>query len=80
MDAEQDNKPSDQEENKEKENDVVSEKKDTTKDLKYSKSELISNEKYLRNRDILSVLLKRESLYSFKETDELLNKFMKGRV
>lgn len=67
-------------ENKEKENDVVSEKKDTTKDLKYSKSELISNEKYLRNRDILSVLLKRESLYSFKETDELLNKFMKGRV
>lgn len=67
-------------ENKEKENDVVSEKKETTKDLKYSKSELISNEKYLKNRDILNVLLKRESLYSFKETDELLNKFMKGRV
>ncbi len=67
-------------ENKEKENDVVSEKKETTKDLKYSKSELISNEKYLKYKDILSVLLKNESLYSFKETDELLNKFMKGRV
>lgn len=65
-------------ENKEK--DVVSEKKEATKDLKYSKSELILNEKYLKYKDVLNVLLKENELYSFLETDKIIEKFMKGRV
>lgn len=62
-----------------KENDVVS-KKEETKDLKYSKSELILNEKYLKHKDVLNVLLKENELYSFLETDKIIEKFMKGRV
>lgn len=62
-----------------KENDVVS-KKEETKDLKYSKTELISNEKYLKHKDVLNVLLKENELYSFLETDKIIEKFRKGRV
>lgn len=63
-----------------KENDVTLEKKEEAKDLKYSKAELILNEKYLKHQDVLNVLLKENELYSFLETDKIIEKFRKGRV
>lgn len=47
---------------------------------KFSKEQLLRSERYRDRRDLLGVLLKDGKLYSIKETDALLNKFMKGKV
>ena len=47
---------------------------------KFSKKQLVSCKKYLKYIDILNTLLKDDTSYTFEEVDEVLNKFMKGRV
>ena len=47
---------------------------------KYSKEQLIGSERYMRYRDLLGALLKDGKSYTLKETDALLQKYMKGKV
>lgn len=48
--------------------------------FKFSKQQLVSSKKYSINRDVLNALLKDGQVYTFKEVDQLLNDFLKGKV
>ncbi|WP_304340462.1 hypothetical protein [Metaclostridioides mangenotii] len=56
------------------------EKKETAVIAKFTKEQLVSAKKYSNRRDILNALLEADKLYSFGETDELINKFEKKKV
>ena len=56
------------------------ENKSKTNELKYTKKQIVLSEKYVNRKDILNVLLKEECSYTFKEVDELLNKFLERKV
>ncbi|MDP4153676.1 MAG: hypothetical protein Q8865_09610, partial [Bacillota bacterium] len=45
----------------------------------FTKNQLLSSKRYENCRDILSAQLKGGS-YSLDETDEIINKFLKGKV
>ena len=46
----------------------------------FSKEQIISSEKYEKNRDLLDALLEAGRMYVPKEVDEVIEKFMKGEV
>ena len=46
----------------------------------FTKSQLVSSEKYKDRKDALNVLLDDAKSYSFEETDKILDNFMKGKV
>lgn len=46
----------------------------------FTKVQLISAKKYTHQRDMLNVLLKDESAYSFKEVDDLIEEFLQKEV
>ena len=48
--------------------------------IAYSKRQLLESEKYRGRRDLISALLKDDKKYTCKEVDDLINKFLKGRV
>lgn len=48
--------------------------------LRYGRERLISSERFSRRRDALSALLSREGEYSVFEAEDIIEKFMKGRV
>ena len=56
------------------------EKKETAVIAKFTKEQLVNAKKYSNRRDILNALLEADKLYSFGETDELINKFEKKKV
>ena len=47
---------------------------------KYSKEQLVRSQRYAHRRDLLGALLKDGKSYTFDEVDDLLNKYMKGKV
>lgn len=47
---------------------------------KYSKEQLVRSQRYANRRDLLGALLKDGKSYTFDEADDLLNKYMKGKV
>ena len=49
-------------------------------EIKFAKEQLLNSKKYAGRKDIVSVLLKEDKLYSFDEVDSLIKKYMKGRV
>lgn len=49
-------------------------------DDKFSKENLLSSNIFKNRKDILSVLIKDDEKLSIQETQERLNKFMKGKV
>lgn len=49
-------------------------------DDKFSKENLLSANIFKNRKDILSVLIKDDEELSIKETQERMNKFMKGKV
>lgn len=64
-------------------------KKDTTKQtegitnnriIKYSKQQFLLSKKYVDIRDVIEVVLINDHSYTISEVDELINKFMKGKV
>jgi len=56
------------------------EKKETAVIANFTKEQLVNAKKYSNRRDILNALLEADKLYSFGETDELINKFEKKKV
>lgn len=49
-------------------------------ELKYSKGKILASNRYANRRDALGVILDDKKEYSLSEVDDLLNKFMKGKV
>lgn len=46
----------------------------------FTKEQILSANKYRNRKDILGSLLEDGKNYSFKQVDELMDKFMKGKV
>ena len=46
----------------------------------FSKKQLLSSKKYNDRVDLLNVLLKDDVKYSHEEVEQLIDKFMKGKV
>lgn len=46
----------------------------------FTKEQLINSKKYVDLKDVLAVVLKDGQAYTIKETDDLINKFMKTEV
>ena len=46
----------------------------------FHKAELLQSKRYMLKRDILGALLSDDKLYTIKEADELIEKYMKGKV
>lgn len=46
----------------------------------YTKQQILSAEKYCRQRDLLGALLEESKMYSTDEVERLIQKFMKGKV
>lgn len=55
-------------------------KKDTLNISKFTKEQLVNAKKYSNRKDLLNALLQDNKLYSFDETDELINKFESKKV
>ncbi|MTK09924.1 MAG: hypothetical protein F8N38_22975 [Hungatella sp.] len=47
---------------------------------RYTKKQLICSEKYCSQSDLLCALLENGKTYSLAETDEIMNRFKKGKV
>ena len=63
---------------------MAKEKSETGKDnvgreSVFSKEALINSKRYRQQRDLLAALLEDEQQYSLAQTDEYIQKFMKGR-
>ena len=46
----------------------------------FSKTQILASAKYRVRRDLVDALLDDGKKYTIKEVDELINKFMKGKV
>lgn len=46
----------------------------------FSKEQIISCKRYSDRKDLVNVLVEGSKLYSFDEVDNLINKFLKGKV
>lgn len=53
---------------------------ETVKTAAFSKKQIFSSKRYRDRKDLVKVLLKDNTLYSFDEVDSLINQFMKGKV
>ena len=47
---------------------------------KFNKVQILASAQYANRRDLVDALLEDEKQYTKKEVDELINKFMKGKV
>lgn len=57
---------------------MATEKK--SKDVTFSKEQILSSANYRDRRDLLNVLLKDDKEYSLKEVDQQIDSFMKRKV
>ena len=48
--------------------------------VRYTKKQLICSEKYFGQSDLLCALLENGKTYSLAETEEMMNRFKKGKV
>lgn len=55
-------------------------KKLTKKDIRFSKKQLVSSLRYIDKADVINAVLKDGQEYTLEETDELIDRFMKGEV
>lgn len=49
-------------------------------ETKYTKEQLINSDVFSNKRDLLAALLVDGNTYTVKETDELIKKYLKGKV
>jgi hypothetical protein len=56
------------------------EKIETAVIAKFTKEQLVNAKKYSNRKDLVNALLQEDKLYTFGETDELINKFEKKKV
>lgn len=50
------------------------------KAVSYTKEQILSAKKYIHRKDVVNVVLKDRQSYTLKEVDDLIEKFMKGKV
>ena len=48
--------------------------------IEFTKEQLLSSKKYHNRVDLLNVLLEDDVKYTHKEVEQLIDKFMKGKV
>jgi len=48
--------------------------------VSYTKEQILSAKKYIHRKDVVNVVLKDGQSYTLKEVDDLIEKFMKGKV
>ncbi len=58
----------------------MSEKKTDAKQRTFSKAQLIGSDKYRGKRDVLNALLADDKRYTSAQVDEVIEKYMKGKV
>lgn len=46
----------------------------------YSKDQILASEKYAKRRDLVNALLDDDKEYTIEEVDEMMQKFLKGKV
>lgn len=63
-----------------KKNDGTEEKSSEKIEQRFSKEQFLSSVQYANRRDLVDALLEKDKHYTKKEVDELINKFMKGKV
>lgn len=49
-------------------------------ETKMSKQQILSSNKWKHRKDLLSVILEDDKMYTTTQVDEAINKFMKGKV
>jgi len=54
--------------------------KKKTEEIRFTKEQIVNSQKYKDKNDLVNALLKDGQLYSIKEVDELIEKFLKGKV
>lgn len=59
-------------------NDVKAKKQ--TGSERFTKRQLVCSERYCNQSDLLCALLEDEKQYTLSEADEIMNRFMKGKV
>lgn len=52
----------------------------TVEELRFTKKQLISSKKFKDLKDVLAVLLTENKTYGVQEAEEIVQKFMKGKV
>jgi hypothetical protein len=58
----------------------IEESKEIESEIKFTKVQMLSSEKYADHKDLISILLEADQTYSFSEVDTLINNFMEGKV
>lgn len=53
---------------------------ESVKLIRFSKEKVLSMAQYAKRRDLLSVLLTDEKTYTKSEVEQMIEKFMKGKV
>ena len=59
---------------------VVKTKEKQVDDIRYAKEQLLKAKRFRDNVDILNVVLDEYSVYTVKETEKLINNFLRGKV
>ncbi len=52
----------------------------TVKTAKFSKDELVNSNKFVDYVDVLNAILEDEKTYTIEETENIIDKFLKGKV
>lgn len=60
---------------------VAEVKKETNKkEVAFTKEQILTSEKYANRRDLLNALLEENKTYKIETVDNMIEKFMKGKV
>ena len=51
-----------------------------TMENKFTKEQLVNSQKFRQYKDLLQAILKENKLYTLKQIDDEIKKFMKGKV
>lgn len=55
-------------------------KKTEDNNVKHTKESIMSSSKYAECKDVINILLDKDTEYSIDEVDEMINEFLKGEV
>lgn len=55
-------------------------KKTEDNNVKHTKESIMSSSKYADCKDVINILLDKDTEYSIDEVDEMIDKFLKGEV
>lgn len=59
---------------------MATKKKEAQRIDLFTKEQFLESKKYVENRDVISVILDEDTMYSFSEVDMMLEKFLSKEV